>query len=59
VWQASTLLERQGRLPNLDLSGVSPALLLESLGFWALEYVLTRIGRRCGEEVLVVAEAPA
>ena len=31
-----------------------PALWLESLGFWAIEYVLTRLGRRCGEEVLVV-----
>ncbi len=56
VWQASSLIERRGRLPDIDLSGVSPALLLESIGFWALEYLLTRIGRRCGEEVLVVAK---
>jgi len=56
VWQASSLIERRGRIPDLDLSGVSPALLLESIGFWAFEYLLTRIGRRCGEEVLVVAK---
>ena len=57
VWQASTLIERQGSLPDVDVSGASPALRLESLGFWLLEYVLTRLGRQCGEEVLVVAEA--
>lgn len=56
VWQASTLIERRGRIPGMRLSGVSPALLLESIGFWLLEYLLTRIGRRCGEEVLVVAK---
>ena len=56
VWQASTLIERRGRIPDVDLSGVSPALLLESIGFWALEYALTLIGPRMGEEVLVVAK---
>ncbi len=56
VWQASTLIERRGRIPGVDLSGVSPTLLLESIGFWALEYALTLIGRRWGEEVLVVAK---
>jgi SAM-dependent methyltransferase len=56
VWQASTLIERRGRIPDVDLSGVSPTLWLESIGFWAVEYGLTRIGRRCGEEVLVVAK---
>ena len=56
VWQASTLLERRGRLPNIDLSGVSPSLLAESIGFWAWEHALTRLGRRCGEEVSVIAE---
>jgi SAM-dependent methyltransferase len=59
VWRASTLIERRGRIPELDLSGASPALWLESIGFWAVEYALTRIGRLCGEEVLVVAEAAA
>ena len=58
VWQASALLERQGRLPGARVSGVSPALWLESIGFWALEYALTRLGRRCGEEVLVTGEKP-
>ena len=56
IWQASSLIERRGRIPDVDLSGASPALLIESIGFWALEYLLTRIGRRCGEEVLVVAK---
>ncbi len=56
VWQASTLLERRGRLPDIDLSGISPSLVAESIGFWAWEYALTRLGRRCGEEVLVIAE---
>jgi len=59
VWRASTLIERNGRLPDLDVSGASPALRLESVGFWLLEYALAFLGRRCGEEVLVVAEAPA
>ena len=56
VWRASSLIERQGRIPDADLSGASPALLLESVAFWALEYAFTRFGRRCGEEVLVVAK---
>lgn len=54
VWQASATLERRGRVPGGQPTRVSPALWLESLGFWAIEYVLTRLGRRCGEEVLVV-----
>jgi 2-polyprenyl-3-methyl-5-hydroxy-6-metoxy-1,4-benzoquinol methylase len=56
VWQASTLIERDGRLPGARVQGVSPALWLESVAFWILEYGLTRAGRRVGEEVLVVAE---
>jgi len=56
VWQASSLIERQGRIPDADLSGASPALLLESIAFWAVEYAFTRFGRHCGEEVLVVAK---
>jgi SAM-dependent methyltransferase len=59
VWQASTKIERSGRVPGGRPSGVSPALWLESLGFWAIEYVLTRFGRRCGEEVLVVGSKAA
>lgn len=59
VWQASTLIERRGRLPGARVSGkVSPSLFAESLGFWLLEYGLTRIGRPVGEEVLVVGEKP-
>lgn len=56
VWQASTLLERRGRLPGARVSEVSPSLWAESLGFWMLEYVLTWLGRRVGEELLVVGE---
>jgi SAM-dependent methyltransferase len=60
VWQASTLIERRGRLPGARVRGVSPALFAESLAFWAFEYALTRLGRLVGEEVLVIAEkAPA
>jgi 2-polyprenyl-3-methyl-5-hydroxy-6-metoxy-1,4-benzoquinol methylase len=59
VWQASALLERQRRLPGARVSGVSPTLWLESIGFWALEYALTLAGRRCGEEVLVMGQKPA
>jgi 2-polyprenyl-3-methyl-5-hydroxy-6-metoxy-1,4-benzoquinol methylase len=59
VWRASALIERQGRLPGARTAGASPALWLESLGFLAVELALTRLGRRCGEEVLVVAEKPA
>lgn len=58
VWQASTLLEQRGRLPGARVSGVSPTLWLESIGFWGLEYALTLLGRRCGEEVLVTGEKP-
>ena len=57
VWLASNLIKRNGRFPDGDLSGVSPVLRLTGIAFWALEYALTRIGRRCGEEVLVVARA--
>ena len=56
VWQASSLIERRGRVPDADVSGASPALVLESIAFWALEYALTRLGRHCGEEVLAVAK---
>lgn len=56
VWQASTLLERRGRLPGARVSRVSPALWVESVGFWMLESFLTGLGRPVGEEVLVVAE---
>jgi 2-polyprenyl-3-methyl-5-hydroxy-6-metoxy-1,4-benzoquinol methylase len=60
VWQASTLLERRGRLPGVRVSGVSPALFVESVLFWALEWAMTRLGRPVGEEVLVVGQkAPA
>jgi len=56
VWQASTLLEREGRLPDGSGGDLSPALWLESLAFWAFEYVLTRMGKPVGEELLLVAE---
>jgi 2-polyprenyl-3-methyl-5-hydroxy-6-metoxy-1,4-benzoquinol methylase len=56
VWQASTLLERRGKLPGAQVSGISPTLWLESIAFWALEYLLTGVGRMVGEEVVIVGE---
>ena len=59
VWRASALIERNGRLPGARATGASPALWLESLGFLAVEHLAARLGRRCGEEVLVIARNPA
>jgi 2-polyprenyl-3-methyl-5-hydroxy-6-metoxy-1,4-benzoquinol methylase len=59
LWQASTLMARQGSLPRIDLSGASLALKLRSIAFWAREYARTRSGHACGEELLLVAHRPA
>ena len=42
----------------MDTSGASPLLGLTSVLFWLWEYTLTRLGRRCGEEILLVATKP-
>ncbi len=59
LWQASTLLAREGRLPGIRVEGISPWLVFRSLIFWAIEFTRTRLGVDCGEELLLVAERPA
>jgi len=59
LWQASSLLAKQGRLHRIDLGGASLALKLRSIVFWAQEYARTRKGDPCGEELLLVARRPA
>jgi SAM-dependent methyltransferase len=55
IWVTSSLIERQGSLPGIDLSPAGVALWLQSLVYWAVEFLLTRLGRPCGEELILVA----
>jgi SAM-dependent methyltransferase len=56
VWQASALIEERGALPGIQIRNLGPWILLESGLFWMWEYLLTRLGKKCGEEVLLVAK---
>ncbi|MBW2274121.1 MAG: class I SAM-dependent methyltransferase [Deltaproteobacteria bacterium] len=58
LWQASSLIARQGSLPRIDLSDASLASKLRSIVFWAEEYARTRSGHPCGEELLLIARRP-
>lgn len=58
VYQASALLEMRGALPGIRVEDVSAWTLLESAVFWMWEFTLTRLGARCGEELLLTAEVP-
>ena len=57
VWQASALIKEHGALPGIQLRNRGPWILLESGLFWMWEYLLTRFGQWCGEEVLLVAKS--
>jgi len=56
IWQASRLIERNGRLPGVDLASGSLALKLRGLGFWGRAYLGAVAGADCGEELLLAAE---
>lgn len=58
VYQASALLELRGSLPGIRVEDVSALTLLESGLFWMWEYALTRVGTKCGEELLLTAVRP-
>ncbi len=58
LWRASSELTERGRLPDIQITQSSPGRIARSIGFWAREYTLTRMGRPCGEELLLVAENP-
>jgi 2-polyprenyl-3-methyl-5-hydroxy-6-metoxy-1,4-benzoquinol methylase len=58
VWRASTEIASHGRMPELRLRHGSLVGVARSIGFWAYEYALTRMGRTCGEELLLTAENP-
>jgi 2-polyprenyl-3-methyl-5-hydroxy-6-metoxy-1,4-benzoquinol methylase len=55
IWLASSLISRRGSMAGIDLSPAGPLLQLQSLAYWAVEFLLTRLGKPCGEELLVVA----
>lgn len=55
IWVTSSLIERRGSLPELDLSPAGVTLWLQSLVYWGVEFLLTRLGRPCGEELVLVA----
>lgn len=55
VHQASAQLERQGRLPGIRVDEVPLTVLVESGWLWLWEYMLTRFGVHCGEEVMLRA----
>lgn len=56
VWQASRLLEKTGSLPGARTDGAGFALKAGSIAFWAWEYLLVKLGRSCGEELLLIGE---
>lgn len=56
---AATFFMYLGSVLPASVSGAeapAPADQLRALAFWAREYVLTRAGQRCGEEVVMIAE---
>ena len=55
IWLTSSLIERRGSLPGIDLSQAGVALWLQSLVYWGIEFLLTRLGKPCGEELILVA----
>ena len=56
VWQASALLRRDDALPGARIERAGPALVLRGLAFWLGEWLLVRLGRPCGEELVLIAE---
>jgi SAM-dependent methyltransferase len=56
IWSGSTLLRDRGSLPAVDTSVAPPTVKLAGLGFWAWEYLQTRLGRGCGEDLVIIAE---
>lgn len=58
AWQSSSLIRSRGRLPGIIVEGASLGSKLASVLFVGIEYLLTLLGRRCGEELLVIAEKP-
>lgn len=58
VWQASALIEERGTLPGIRIEDRSIWIAIESGLFWMWEYLLTRFGQQCGEEVMLVATKP-
>ena len=54
IWAASWLIRRDGKLPGGSPQRVGLWLRLEGLAFWAVEYMLCRVGP-FGEEIVVEA----
>lgn len=55
AYAASARLERDGRLPGLDLGAVPVGVRLASIAFWLREHARVRRGEGVGEEVVVIA----
>jgi len=58
VWRGSSLIRDRGSIPGVDVSGASWATSLLGIAFWAWEYLRTRTGKLCGEDLVVVARRP-
>lgn len=58
IWRTSREIAQSGRLPEIRIRQNSLLRIAQSIGFWLYEYALTRIGRPCGEELLLAAENP-
>lgn len=59
VYRAGRLLQRDDALPGARVDHATRRDQLGSLAFWAWESLLVRLGRRCGEELLLIAERPS
>ncbi|MCH7866956.1 MAG: class I SAM-dependent methyltransferase [Myxococcales bacterium] len=58
VWQASSKIAERGFLPGIRVEDLTAWGLFESGLFWMWEYILTRFGALCGEELLLTAITP-
>ncbi len=58
VWLESLQLRAGAFSSGKESATISLMMKAESLFFWAWEYLLTRLGSHCGEELLIIAERP-
>lgn len=55
MWAASRLIQERGKLPGGSPRRLGWGLKLESLVFWAVEYLACRLQPNVGEEVVLEA----
>ena len=56
IWQASYLLKHQSSLPGGIPTNITASMQVRGLLFWMWEYLNTLMGKKCGEELILIAK---